>query len=879
MKVIKPQKIGLLHKAYSFKHQHYFVSAPVVFFDMNALSSNANPVEQDPHNPYSVLEENLQWPLVQSQLGGQILDMVMPKQHAEVMLAGSAWNPEGETAKSATVGLRFAEIEKRLTIRGQREWQKAFMGYKLTQPQPWISAFIGEKTGYGGEGYEDNPFGLGYYLDKTKSPLLAPLVEDEDVSVKKMDKRYAPAGFGSIDINHSARKQFNGNYASKEWLEKHFPNLAPDTDFRLFQAARHDQQLKGYLVGDESYTLANLVENCPVFEGRLPAVKPRSFVHTSDKENNFKEVPLHLDTVWLFPDVNIGALIWHGQIEVTQLDALDIQTSLVAYEALHDEPRSEEHYYQAMLARVNPDTALEAMSDEAPLSPVATAAQTKAEQQELAEEIAEQEALAQEHQDQYLEEVKAANNGVLPPGFKPPKMTPPTVLASKASIKRGSFNGKAMMAEVAKQKAAAEKQQKEMQAQLAQAQQLSDKQLQNMDPTQVKAFKAKGNVSDKIGDLQDMSKSKSLDLDEDQMKMLEEQQFKAQQYSMTPISDWPEDEYAQEKREVFLAAFNRGESMKERNWSGADLSNLELNNIDLSGCNLENCNFENTQLQQSNLMSAALLGSKISATNFDKARLQEANLSSCVGINARFNGALLTKAMFMKCNLENSQFMHADMRMVVVFEARLLRCQFTQSLFTKLSIINSQCQDCDFSGIQAEMFVSMNSDYTLSRCDNMQLSRSAFLESKFTCCNFAQSTLDRVQFSGGSDLSGACLVHVKAEQCGFRRINGNYWFAPGASLIMCDLGDSDFRHGHFVGAKLVQSVLSEARFHTCDFSESNFHTALLRNTHIVDCKLNNVNFYQADAIAAVVTNCNFKAAENLDPLTKRRWQHAHKHAA
>ena len=874
MKVIKPQKIGVLHKAYSFKHKHYFVSAPVVFFDLG-IEEKA----PDPHNPYNILEENLQWPLVQSQLGSQILDMVMPKQNAEVMLAGSAWNPEGESAKDATVGLRFGEVEKRLTIKGQREWQKALMGYKLTKPQPWTSAFIGENTCYGGEGYEDNQFGVGYYLDKTKAPLLAPLVEDENISVKKMDKRYSPAGFGTIDINHSERKKYNGNYKSKEWLEKHFPNLAPDTDFRLFQAARKDQQLKGYLLGNESYTLANLVENQPVFEGKLPGVKPRSFVQTDAKDDNFKEIPLNLDTVWLFPDVNIGALIWHGQVEVTQLDALDIQTSLLALEAINDEPRTEEHYYQAMLERVDPETAVEAMSDEAPLLPIVTEAQAKAEQSELEEEVAEQEALAKEQEEQYLEEVRAANNGMLPPGFKPPKMEPPKVLATKAAIKRGSFSGKAIMAEVAKQKAAAEKQQKEMEAQLAQAQKLSDNQIKNLDPAQVKGFKDKGNVSDKIEELQDMSKSKSLDLDEEQMKMLEEQQFKAQQYSMTPISEWPEDEYAQEKRALFLTALRNGEAMNARNWAGADLSNLDLSNLDLSGCNLENCNFENTILYSVNLNSAALLGSKLTSANFEKAQLVEANLSSCVGINANFDGASLSKAMMMKCNLENSRFIAADMRMVVVFEGRLFRCQFSQSQFTKLSIINSHCSDCDFSGIQAEMFVSMNSDYTLSRFDNLLISRCAFLECQFLCCNFAQSRLDKVQFSGGSNLSGACLAEVNAEQCGFRRINGNFWYATGAALNMCDLGDSEFNHSNFKGAKLVQSVLSESRFTDCDLTDANLHTALLRSTQITDCELDNVNFYQADAIAAVVINSNFKAAENLDALTKRRWQHADRKAA
>lgn len=872
MKVIKPQKIGLLHKPYTFKFKHYFVSAPVVFFEMGT-----QPTEPDPHNPYGVYTENLQWPLVQEQLGTQILDMVMPKPTAEFMLAGSAWNPEVDSNKPALASIKFGNVEKRLKINGNRNWHKGLMGYKLTKAEPWESVFINDQAAFGGEGYNDNPVGTGFKIED--KVVAAPNIEDEKVSIKRIGKKYPPAGFGSLTINHSQRSQYNGNYKTKDWLENHFPNLAPDTDFRLFQAAREDQHLPHYLRGDESYTLTNLVPGTAVFTGKLPGVYPRSFIQASDTSDNFKEIPLHLDTIWLFPDINVGAAIWHGQLEVSQLDARDIEANLIAYEALNDEARDITHYQEQLALRTNLDTALQAMSDEAPISPLKTPEQLAAEEAEIAQEQAAAEALQKEQQEQFLEEAKEANGGTLPPGFDMPEMEQPKVLISKEAIKRGSFNAGPMMEEVAKQKAEAEKLQAEMQQQLDEAQELSDKQLEQLEPEQLKEIKGKGNASDKIEELQSLAKGQNLDLDEEQLKILEEQQFKAQQYSITPISDWPEDEYAQEKRSIFLNALNNGELMAARNWSGADLSYLDLKGINLSQTNLENCNLEGSILDKANLTQSALLGCKVSKASFKNTQLSEANLSSAVGQYPDFSGANLTQALLMKTNFENANFTGCDMRMVVVFEANLIRSKFFASQFTKLSMVNSQCNDSDFSSITGEMFIAMNCNFNLSQFCNVKLNRCAFLESLFRVCNFSQAELEKCQFSGEGDLSGSCLTQVNAEQCGFRRIDGKYWHAPDAALNQCDLGDSDFHHGNFRGSTFIQSILSESRFIHCNFEQSNFYTALMRATLLDNCQLNMANFYRADAIEAAVFDSNFKDAENLEPIIKKRWRNADRKAA
>ena len=212
------------------------------------------------------------------------------------------------------------------------------------------------------------------------------------------------------------------------------------------------------------------------------------------------------------------------------------------------------------------------------------------------------------------------------------------------------------------------------------------------------------------------------------------------------------------------------------------------------------------------------------------------------------------------------------MRLCVVFESRLFRCQFNGAQFTKLSMINSSCVDADFSAIEAEMFVAMNCNFNVSRFDNVKLQRCAYLECQLNVCCFAHSQLEKCQFSGGCELAGANMTQLNAWKCGYRRINGKYWFAESATFKECDLGDSDFHSGNFKHANLTRSVLSESRFIDCDLTKANLYTALLRTTLLDNCQLRDTNFYQADALTALVFNSNFKAAENIEPLTERRWQ-------
>lgn len=865
MKIIKPLKMGLLHKTYSFKFEHHFVAAPILFFKL----SNSN------ENDSEVLVENEQWPLIQEALGNDILDMVMPKPKAEYLIAGQAYNPEPEGLTSFKVGVEVAGKYKGLTISGDRQWEKRFLGYNMSDAQNIEAIPLTMANAFGGEGFADNVDGKGYFK-KDKENHFLPNIETIGEEVTSRSQKPAPAGFGQLPITHSQRAKYNGDYSNQEWLEKHFPNLAPDTDMRLFQAARSEQQFDGFLQGGESYTLINLHPEMPEISGNIPALKARTFVM---RAGELIEIPLNLDTLWFFPDKDIGAMIFHGQLQVQDMDGADITSIMIAYESLNDEARPLAYYESVYKERTDPETAMLVAMDQSQLSPIKTEEQILQEQKELEEEIAEQQAILDEQHEQTIEDIKEANNGKLPQGFEPAAAGTAAVLISSAAIARGDFNAKALMAEAEKQKKLAEEQQLGLDSELADIKKQSDQVLKSADPKAIKEMEKNTSINEQIASVKEMAAEKQIALDDEQLEQLESQQLMANQYAMTPLSEWPEDELAQEKRAIFVAAVTANESLNNRDWTGCDLSGLDLSGKDLSGCILENCNLENTQFVASTLNKTAFTGSKLVSTSFQSASLNEANFSSTVGENNNFTNSSLEKAFFVKSQITNSLFEKCQLQESVFMDSSITGCQFSESQFKQTSFVNCNLSDTDFVSVEAQMLCLMQSQLNFGRWTGAQLTRCAFLECEANVSNFAESKFNKCQLSGGTKLNSGVFINADWQECGLRRVEADVSLFTNAKLNQCDLGDSSFTQSDFSDAKLIQSVLSESDFSQSNFERANFYTGLMRKTQLHDCQLKDANFLECDAIFAEVYGSNYDAALNVAPVTQRRWQDADRNAA
>jgi hypothetical protein len=159
-------------------------------------------------------------------------------------------------------------------------------------------------------------------------------------------------------------KKWDGDYAKKR-----APFFAEDFDYGYFHAAPPDQQLDGYLRGDEVLRLEHLTASARVLEAALPGLRVRVFVRTTAGET--KAVQMLLDTVFCDADAELVYLTWRGLTPVAEDDLSDLAFALVASEDLSEPPRPAAAYVQELDAFAKDPIGLVRPEDAGPLGEVA----------------------------------------------------------------------------------------------------------------------------------------------------------------------------------------------------------------------------------------------------------------------------------------------------------------------------------------------------------------------------------------------------------------------------------------------------------------------------------------------------------------------------
>jgi len=272
-----------------------------------------------------------------------MLDMGMPKPKGEWLASASLFAPQGSEIQAAKASIEIAGKKKTLNVFGDRHWQLSLP----SSPDSFTSMPLDYQHAFGSPEFPMNPNGLGFNSEQL------PNIEAPHDTITHKDGQYAPAGFAPLDPSWPQRSQFQGTY-DKLYMEKYFPGYPKDMDWRLFMNAPQDQWIDGFFQGSETFELSNLAPNQKLIKGQLPGFDPRCFIKDSNEanENQFKEVNLHLDTVWFFPDKDLVQLIWRGGMQVVGDEAEQISHVLLAYEHREHPRRGAEHYRHAMEDRI-----------------------------------------------------------------------------------------------------------------------------------------------------------------------------------------------------------------------------------------------------------------------------------------------------------------------------------------------------------------------------------------------------------------------------------------------------------------------------------------------------------------------------------------------
>jgi len=875
MRIVKPLNQSLLYKVFEDKRR-FFISVTILSFF---------PFE----TPAGLLSEVDLWKFASAELGKDaMLDMCMPKPKGEVLIVGRCFTPEAKPVPAYDVGLRIGPIDKTLYVFGDRFWdRKAGVLKTISDPLPFTEMAISYANAFGGPDYKKNPLGKGHAPVKsdtgeTVHPL--PNIEDPKDLVDSPNKKPDPAGFGPIDLTWPQRMEKAGTYDQK-WLENLFPGLAEDIDWTIFNAAPEDQHIQGFFKGDEPFEIKGMHPGKPRIQANLPGFKSRCFINrkTGDGEE-FKETKTSLDTVWFFPHAEKGIAVWRGVAEIQTDDAEDILHVLVAYERIHDTPRSFEHYREALLKRLDEEKGALFMLDEKDLIPpgeksglaalledsgkeegaLSKNMRRKVEKEKERAEKKKQEAMKQ--MEELCEKHGLDPETVMPPPPPPPPEVPEIdpnnlnpdeimLLMKEAEADAVARKEKAMAGAAAKKEQVAKR-----------VKELCDQ--QGLDPDKVMAKlqvqKLKRPVlsaDDTIKKLKNTKEAvekqvneacailgidydtavvqakerpggggfpmieaaeKMRKLDPDDPEMLEKLQLAEEQTKQA----YRKTAHRLPEPEPLSAeeAVRLKHEFLAMHAQGQSFEGKDFAGVDLSGMDLQNADLRGIYLEGANLSGADLTGADLSG-----AVLAWADLSG-----ARFNSAKMRETCLGATNLTNAVLKDADLTEGVLSKSNLTGTDFSGAILDKVELMEAIFDNTNLSNTMLTDAIFFETD----------LSGADFSGADLTGTDFIKPKLDGVNFTG-----------VKAESVNFIEAS-----CEKAVFKDADLTNARFpQNANFKGADFSGAVLDNANLMEADLTDSSFVKARLNNTNLIKA-----NFTNADLTGITARKANFMKADLSD---------------
>ncbi len=233
-----------------------------------------------------------------------------------------------DPARARKVEFTVGSLTKPLIVLGDRHWQSTT---KYSDPEPFTKIPLRYENSIGGDAHPENPLGKGVEKDSRSAGYPLPNIEYGDQSMTSSQSRPPLAGFGPINRNWQSRAKKQGTY-DKSYVKKRWPWFPEDFDWSFFNAAPLDQQTKEFLTGDESINISNMHPIEANYSSQLPGLRVRCFLNRKTDistktyiENDlaieqFHEVGMNLDTLWVNMDTEQMVLAWRGWLEVSGED-------------------------------------------------------------------------------------------------------------------------------------------------------------------------------------------------------------------------------------------------------------------------------------------------------------------------------------------------------------------------------------------------------------------------------------------------------------------------------------------------------------------------------------------------------------------------------
>lgn len=828
----------------------------------------------------------------------KFFDESMVKSTTEYLVFGDAFSPL-KSVDNFFVKVELADYKKQLIVSTDRYWNE-IGGISKVESIPICNE---HKMSYdfsiGGELHQYNKLGRGLSSSQDKLILL-PNIESSAHQITRQDihvnsPQYIPQGLGPISPEWPQRYNLLGTF-DDDYMQNHAMGLAVDINWDYFYTSPKDQRHDRYLKGYEPFSITNMHETMAEIKGNLPSVIGRCFIEQEidlnvleqaeldqyketekldDKLKMFKEVQLNLDSVYFFPNENIGVVVHRGSVEVSHPQAKDIKKVLIAHQGLKETPKTKAYYQEQMRLRSDPDEGFKHMMYTVPLLPEGVICGFK-----------------QMLGDAAYDEAMADNMTTFADGKK---------VAAENEVNKGINE---QLAQLKKQ--GLDKEAKELEAKLKQKpgdvelpedakklQALIDEvlpgitsmkespKITNIDLIQLN-LKAMDDVQNHMEAMAEKEKNKALTSVEEQIATLKKQAAQITAQNSPEQAKQLEQSIAQ--LEAMLANVNevpiltRPDFIKSNKQTGEQINQAKAQLIEQKKIMAEH-NIELTpeQLQQlteaEKQLSPALLEQVKEAQTFvTDSYLQGAHFIPAVrsphaGKEAELVAALivayiagkaitqkdlafcsLSQQQFSAVDLENGLFEYSQLSQIQFYQSNLTAINFAHAKLTKVTFEQGKIRGANLGSAQLEQckFIGLS-------LDEITLAKSTLYHCEFIDCDFG----DRMDMLLETQFSDCKFTRCKLVKLNFIELE-----LTGCQFNQCDLSESNFISPVFNAASFTGSDLSKVNFVMAKMNNNNFEQAIMNNTRFIGgCDLKNSRFNHAEITETNLRDCQLQGAD------------------
>ncbi|PHM73427.1 DUF2169 family type VI secretion system accessory protein [Xenorhabdus kozodoii] len=828
MKVIKPLRLSMLYRPYRWSQKNHLGVSIMALADMGP-------------SPRLRPEAEL-WQLAASELETcqGIIDLAMPKPCAEFLATGYAYTHHQADKTASAARIQVGQLDKTLIAFGDRHW----IDDSPSKPQPFEQMRLDWSRAFGGEGYEENPHGIGFNPEELGNGMkIHRLPNIESLHNRLISQRQltsqpetpVPASFCPLDFIWSRRFSRIGKKYDKAWLENEFPGFSNDIDWRLFNAAPEDQwwEENTTLPEQAKWRIWNMHPEKPVQQGVLPTWQARCFIKRLRlNEEIFEEILMRNTTVWFFPHLEKMILIWHGSTQINEDDAKDVLQMVSALE-LGDKPRSTEHYLRVVEQRLDKEKgALYSFREKDLIAEEIIGPWLDTEQpagdSPLLQDFKNHEKRLREQQQEQLDQYGYDINTYLPAETDPPFPSQPKLDELPEFIEKIEQYS-------AEKQAEAQLQQAEMKA-------LGTEKGVDIEKS---TSESQATGPENLHQMRDMlqQQKQQMGFNDKELAQIEQSLHAMYLSSVQTQSPAPRltGSLSQIIRKRVQKIMQEGGNFTGMDFTGADLSGMDLREANFNRALLESACLNHCQLDGANFNEAILARAEICHASLRAAKFDNANLSLAKCEQSDFSSARFTETQLQETRFDHCHFDHAILTDLLLQKIFITHCQFQYSQWQNCTFMELELPALKFNHTNLNKVSFIKCKLQKAIFDHAELESCSWVETEANGIRFHSATLLTCAFAMDSELNQADFSYATLTECNLRQIP-----LVNATFYATTLNNSDLSESNCQSANMQYLDAGKNTFIRTDFSGALLNNANLMGAFMQKCSFNKADLREAN---------------------------------